>query len=117
MLHDSLSNPHPNGELISDGLLIVSTSPPISLISSLSWLRDGRAHLAGFKLVSLFIPLIDYVHLLNSALHSLHWCFTITMTPVWKATIKHSMEYFTVDDILLRIGKIGPHSPMFSQSK
>ena len=44
--------------------MIVSTSPPTSLISRL---RAGGVHLTGFKLVSLFIPLIDNLHLLNSA--------------------------------------------------
>lgn len=58
-------------ELISKSLLILSTSPPGSLIIPLSWLKDGGVRLTGFKLVSVFIPLTDYVHLLNSALNSL----------------------------------------------
>lgn len=38
--------------------------------AKLSW-KDGGVRLTGFKLVSVFIPLTDCVHLLNSALNSL----------------------------------------------
>lgn len=54
------------------------------LHSHLSYqLRDGEVHLTGLKLVSLFILLTDNVHLVNSAPHSLHWCFTLNGV-LWK---------------------------------
>lgn len=46
-------------------------------------LRDGEVHLSRLKLVSVFILQTDNVHLLNSAMHSLHWCFTIN-GGIWK---------------------------------
>lgn len=81
--------------------MIVSTSPPIFLISQLSQRRDGGVHLTGFKLVSLFIPLIYYVHLMNSALHSLHWCFTRVVTLVRKVQLISTLKYFTVKYVIL----------------